>query len=119
MRNVGAIRFKAQLVAGDAPAMGPGKADLLRAIDATGSISAGARQMGMSYRRAWQMVQEMNGHFAERLVETAIGGSDNGARLTATGRLVLTAFTQLEDSLAKAVEGEAARALQSALKPSS
>jgi molybdate transport repressor ModE-like protein len=55
-------------------AMGPGKADLLDAIAQSGSISAAARALGMSYRRAWLLVETMNECFKAPLVETATGG---------------------------------------------
>ncbi|WP_246182689.1 winged helix-turn-helix domain-containing protein [Pandoraea pneumonica] len=68
---------------GETPVFGPGRLSLLRAIDATGSISAAARQMGMSYRRAWLLVEAMNHEFREPLVTRHIGGvSGGGAQLT-------------------------------------
>ena len=68
---------------GDTPVFGPGRLTLLRAIEATGSISAAARHMGMSYRRAWLLVEAMNHEFREPLVTRHIGGaSGGGARLT-------------------------------------
>src|SRR6476619_5239667 len=67
-------------------AMGPGKADLLRAIEQTGSISAAARALGMSYRRAWLLVDTMNQCFRAPLVEAEAGGKrGGGARLTRVG----------------------------------
>ena len=56
------------------PAMGPGKAALIEQIDATGSISAAARSMDMSYRRAWQLVEAINLSFKQPVVVTATGG---------------------------------------------
>jgi molybdate transport system regulatory protein len=68
---------------GETPVFGPGRVALLRAIDATGSISAAARRMGMSYRRAWLLVEAMNHEFREPLVTRHIGGvSGGGAALT-------------------------------------
>ena len=68
---------------GDTPVFGPGRLTLLRAIEATGSISAAARRMGMSYRRAWLLVEAMNHEFREPLVSRHIGGvSGGGAQLT-------------------------------------
>ncbi|EON10933.1 winged helix-turn-helix domain-containing protein [Pandoraea sp. SD6-2] len=68
---------------GDTPVFGPGRLTLLRAIEATGSISAAARRMGMSYRRAWLLVEAMNHEFREPLVTRHIGGvSGGGAQLT-------------------------------------
>ena len=87
------IEPRVRILAGSAIALGPGKADLLRAIDDTGSISAAARRMRMSYRRAWLLVQTMNDCFRSPLVEAEKGGpSGGGARLTATGRKVLVQY---------------------------
>ena len=118
MMTVGPLRLKAQVLWGDAPAMGPGKADLLESIDRHGSISAGARAMGMSYRRAWNMVDEMNRHFADPLVEAACGGTENGARLTANGREVLAAFRKPEARLFEAAPTDALALISARLKPS-
>ncbi len=77
--------------------MGPGKADLLDAIARTGSIAAAGREMGMSYRRAWALVETMNGMFNAPLVERSRGGaSGGGARITPTGQSVLDAYRELE-----------------------
>ena len=78
-------------------AMGPGKADLLRAIDETGSISAAARQMEMSYRRAWLLVDTMNQTFKEPVVVTLTGGkAGGGAAVTAFGKEVLQRYCEME-----------------------
>ncbi|MBM3346444.1 MAG: LysR family transcriptional regulator [Betaproteobacteria bacterium] len=77
--------------------MGPGKAKLLEHIAATGSISAAARAMEMSYRRAWQLVEAMNRDFTGPLVTTATGGRrGGGARVTPLGQEVLARFRALE-----------------------
>ena len=84
---------RVRILSGSAVALGPGKADLLRAIDETGSISAAARQMGMSYRRAWLLVRTMNECFRAPLVEAVKGGAEGGgARLTKMGREVLSHY---------------------------
>ncbi|WP_375393964.1 winged helix-turn-helix domain-containing protein [uncultured Sphingomonas sp.] len=115
--RAGALKLKAQLFCGDEPAMGPGKAALLEAIDAAGSISAGARSLGMSYRRAWLLVDEMNRCFADRLVDTVSGGgAGRGATLSVTGRAVLTAFRAIERRMMAAAEGEAYDALRGLLR---
>jgi molybdate transport system regulatory protein len=78
-------------------AMGPGKADLLRAIDETGSISAAARQMEMSYRRAWLLVDTMNQAFKSPVVVTLTGGkAGGGAAVTAFGKEVLQRYSAME-----------------------
>ena len=68
-----------RILLGSAIAMGPGKADLLQAIEAEGSITGAARRMGMSYRRAWLLVEVMNDSFRRPLVETARGQQRRGA----------------------------------------
>ena len=79
-----------RILAGAAPAMGPGKARLIEYIDSTGSISAAAREMGMSSRRAWQLVDAINASFSEPVVLTAIGGKrGGGAVVTDFGRRVV------------------------------
>lgn len=97
------LKLKAQLLVGDDIAIGPGKAALLEAIDAHGSISAAARALGMSYRRAWMLVDVMNRCWADPLVGAVAGGSHGGgAQLTDTGRTVLAAYRALEVTLAAA-----------------
>jgi len=103
--RIGLLKLKAQILCGTEAAMGPGKADLLEAIDRTGSISAAGRAMGMSYRKTWLLVDSMNRCWRDKLVDaTAGGGSSRGARLTAAGRDVLAAYRALEDHMAAAVE---------------
>ena len=99
----GPLKLKAQLLCGGSIAFGPGKADLLDAIDAHGSISAAGRALGMSYRRTWLLVDEMNRCWQDRLVATGRGGG-GGARLTDAGREVLAAYRALEAAIDAAVE---------------
>jgi molybdate transport system regulatory protein len=83
---------------GDCYAMGPGKADLLDAIHATGSISAAGRKLGMSYRRAWLLVDEMNRCFLTPVVEARLGGTGGGgARVTELGHEALRRYRELQD----------------------
>lgn len=87
--------------------MGPGRADLLMAIERTGSISAAAREMEMSYRRAWLLVDAMNRCFQEPLVETATGGQGGGgAQVTGFGRMVLQRYREMEAKAAACVAKE-------------
>jgi len=107
--RVGPLKLKAQILCGEEAAMGPGKADLLEAIDRTGSISAAGRAMGMSYRKTWLLVDAMNRCWREKLVEaTAGGGAARGARLTAAGRDVLAAYRALEARLASVIGDDVA-----------
>lgn len=98
-----------RILFGEAIALGPGKAELLEHIAETGSISAAAKRMGMSYRRAWLLVDTMNQCFRAPLVETATGGKGGGgARITGTGHEVLSRYRQMERIAAAAVADEMA-----------
>jgi len=92
------LKLKAQLIKDEEIAIGPGKAALLEAIAVEGSISAAARSMGLSYRRAWLMVDSMNRLFAEPLVETRPGGR-GGAVLSGPGRAVVSEYRALVETL--------------------
>ncbi len=88
-------------------AIGPGKAELLRLIEEMGSISAAAREMGMSYRRAWTLVETMNGAFREPVVEAAIGGrGGGGAQVTDFGREALNRYLAMEEKAVRSVTAE-------------
>lgn len=88
----------------DANAIGPGKANVLEAIAETGSISAAARQLNMSYRRAWRLVKALNSCFRDPLVKTNKGGQrGGGAQLTDTGREVLKLYREMEIHAAGAI----------------
>ena len=88
--------IKIRIPLGKLSAMGPGKADLLDAIERTGSISAAGRDLGMSYKRAWDLVDTMNRCFREPLVRTATGGSHGGgAAVTEFGHQVLKKYRAL------------------------
>ncbi|KQM19345.1 winged helix-turn-helix domain-containing protein [Novosphingobium sp. Leaf2] len=100
------LKIKIQIHCGDEIAMGPGKADLLEAIVHHGSISAAARAMGMSYRRAWLLVDTMNRCWSAPLVHTRPGRSpDGGAQLTAMGKQVLLHYRALQDDIDRASHG--------------
>lgn len=114
MSIVGPLKLYAKLICGDEGAIGPGKALLLEAIGRAGSISAAARELGMSYRRAWLLVDAMNRCWAAPLVE-AVGGS-NGSRLTALGREVLDGYRALERRVEAAAQAEGYPALVSRLR---
>jgi molybdate transport system regulatory protein len=110
--KIGPLKVKLQLLCGDGYAMGPGKADLLEAIGREQSISAAGRALGMSYRRTWLLVDEMNRCFEEKLVETLSGGGrERGARVTDAGRRVLDAYRALEAQTLVLGESEAYRSL--------
>lgn len=95
--KVGPLKLKLQISCGELYAIGPGKALVLEAIERHGSIRAAGKALGMSYRRTWLLVDEMNRCFTGRLVETLTGGGrERGARLTDMGREVLAAFRELD-----------------------
>jgi len=103
----GTLRPQIRIMFRKAIAMGPGKADLLQAIGETGSISAAARRMKMSYRRAWLLVDTMNQCFDGPLVETATGGNHGGgARITELGQEVLRRYRAMDAKASAAVSKE-------------
>lgn len=111
------LKLHARIYCGDEIAMGPGKADLLEAIDREGSISAAGRAMGMSYRRAWLLVDAMNRCWQAPLVETVAGGGrERGARVTETGRLVLAQFRGLQGLMGALGRSDEYRALETAVR---
>lgn len=96
MRHMLNNQIKIRISNGPATAMGPGKAELLALIDECGSISAAAKQMKMSYRRAWELVDEANKCFDQPLVASSVGGSHGGgAKLTEFGVQVLQNYHAL------------------------
>jgi molybdate transport system regulatory protein len=102
-----ALRPQLRISFKKAIAMGPGKADLLDAIGGTGSISGAARALGMSYRRAWLLVETMNECFKSPLVETATGGEHGGgAVVTDLGHDVVRRYRAMEKKAAASVARE-------------
>lgn len=92
---------------GEDIAVGPGKVDLLESIAQQGSISAAARELGMSYRRAWLLVDTMNRCFSRPLVEAETGGKQGGgAKLTATGKDVVRRYRRVELSASHAARND-------------
>ena len=103
-----APRFR--INAGRRFAFGPGKAELLEHIGATGSIREAAAAMEMSYMRAWSIVKSLDRAFAEPLVVKTRGGTTGGgAQLTETGREVLRLFREIEAATEKAIRAPVAR----------
>lgn len=100
------LKARVRLCLGEEIALGPGKADLLAAIASTGSISAAGRHLGMSYRRAWLLVDTMNRCFREPLVLSAAGGAHGGgAHLSPLGEEVLTRYRALAADVERVAEG--------------
>ena len=101
---------KLRVMFGSEIAIGPGKAELLAAIAETGSISASAKRLGMSYRRAWLLVDTMNRCFREPVVASATGGpGGGGAQVTAFGRQVLDRYRAMRACVDRALDPELVR----------
>jgi len=99
------LSIRIDLASGDR--IGPGKIALLEAIRSTGSISAAARSLGMSYRRAWLLVEEVNGALREPAVAAETGGRHGGgAALTAVGERVIDLYRAIEMHARSAAGGE-------------
>ena len=89
--------------------IGPGKIRLLEEIGRSGSISGAGRALKMSYRRAWELVEDLNRHIGTPVVTTAAGGSGGGgARLTAAGESLIGAYRAIEAASAAAAAGHIA-----------
>ena len=101
------VQFRLRITKGEAIAVGPGKIALLEAVAATGSITAAARQLGMSYRRAWLLLDTMNRCFDEPLTDAEAGGSrGGGTSLTPLGAEVVRRYRRIEAAAAKAGAAE-------------
>ena len=101
----------------DEAMLGPGKAELLARIAETGSIAAAGRQMGMSYKRAWMLVEEMNAAFRDPLVTSTRGGpGGGGAHLTQSGARVLGLYRSIVET-AQAAAAANISALEAMLRP--
>jgi molybdate transport system regulatory protein len=95
------IRLRIDLSPDSAP--GPGKIALLEHIEATGSLSQAARELGMSYRRAWLLLDDVNRMFTDPATTASVGGSGGGgAQLTDLGRAIVKAYREIEDAAEKA-----------------
>jgi molybdate transport system regulatory protein len=100
-QSAGMVRVRISIVFESGARIGPGKAKLLESIRDTGSISAAARDMGMSYKRAWMLLDSINQAFTEPVVTAAPGGAGGGgASLTAFGAEVLERYRRIHDRAA-------------------
>ena len=99
--------IKLRLVLGPDIAFGPGKAEILKGIKETGSITAAGRRQGMSYKRAWKLVETLNNDFIKPLVKTSKGGQHGGgASLTPTGEKVLESYLGMVEKTEKAIQAD-------------
>jgi molybdate transport system regulatory protein len=100
-------RFRMRVTAGEAIAIGPGKVALLEAILEAGSITAGAKRLDMSYRRAWLLVDELNRSLRQPALDSAKGGSHGGgSALTATGLQLIELYRRIETTAAQACKDD-------------
>ena len=103
-------RLRLRVVLGAGHRLGPGKIDLLEAIASTGSITAAGKRLGMSYRRAWLLIDEANRMFETPLVVASAGGpGGGGVRLTELGEDLVAAFRRLEERSRSAMIEELGR----------
>lgn len=117
MADTTSLKLKIQIIRGDEIAMGPGKADLLDAIERTGSISAAGRTLGMSYRRCWMLVEVMNRCWSASLVEASVGGTKGGgAKITDMGRDVLGHYRALQNHISSVGQDADWQALNALLR---
>lgn len=102
-------RLRLRIMFGPSAMLGPGKAELLDHIRQTGSITAAGAAMGMSYKRAWGLVETLNATFREPVVVTVRGGAKGGgAQLTETGLTVLDNYRRIEARLLQETQAEIA-----------
>ncbi|WP_424135675.1 winged helix-turn-helix domain-containing protein [Roseomonas chloroacetimidivorans] len=102
-------RLSIRLDLGDGVRIGPGKVRLLEEIGRAGSISAAGRALGMSYRRAWELVEALNRGLGAPVAETAAGGAGGGgARLTGLGEAVVRTYRAIEAESNAAAAGRLA-----------
>ncbi len=100
-----AATIRIRIGVGENIAIGQGKADLLEAIGRTGSISAAARDLQMSYRKAWLLVDEMNQCFCSPVVLAVKGGTGGGgAQVTVLGEEALARFRKIQAMASQAIE---------------
>lgn len=96
--------IRIRILCGEDTALGKGKADLLEAILESGSISAAGRKLGISYRKAWLMVDEMNRCFSSRVVEKTKGGAQGGGALvTEIGKIALEQYRIIQQKAGSAI----------------
>jgi molybdate transport system regulatory protein len=108
--------FRLRVYCGDIPAIGPGKVALLEAIVANGSIRAAAKELEMSYNRAWLLIHEMNDCFKSPVVESVVGGAKGGgAQVTAIGLQLIDEYRSIE-RLANSVSQSKIQKLMQLLK---
>lgn len=103
-------KFRMRIMVGDVIAVGPGKIALLEAIVETGSITAAAKALEMSYRRAWMLLDELNRALKKPAVDSAKGGQHGGgSEITDVGRQVIALYRHIEATAAAACKADMTR----------
>ncbi|MEP7301398.1 MAG: LysR family transcriptional regulator [Caldimonas sp.] len=106
-------RFRLRVTCGDEIAIGPGKILLLEAIGETGSLTAAARRIEMSYRRAWLLIDQLNRALARPAVASATGGEHGGgSELTEVGRQLIALYRGIEATAARACAGDIRKVIE-------
>ena len=101
------IEIKLKVQVGTKSQFGPGKVFLMEAIQETGSISAAAKKIGMSYRKAWKLVNNLNLISKNKMVYTSIGGKGHGGtKLTSTGKAFIELYRRMEKKILVTVKNE-------------
>jgi molybdate transport system regulatory protein len=104
------FRFRPRITDGDRIAVGPGKIALLEAIGKTGSITAAAKSLDMSYRRAWLLLDELNASLRLPAVNSAKGGQHGGgSALTDRGRELIALYRRIERTAESATRADIRR----------
>jgi molybdate transport system regulatory protein len=96
------LKVRLRIDFGDASAVGPGKIALLERMRDTGSLSQAARELKMSYRRAWQLLESLNTSFRDPVIVTSVGGKGGGgSAITELGIALIAAYRAFEQEVAK------------------
>jgi molybdate transport system regulatory protein len=112
-RRAASARFRLRVISGETISVGPGKISLLEAIRQTHSITSAAKSIGMSYRRAWMLIDELNASLKKPAVRSAKGGErGGGSELTDVGEALVDLYRRIEERAAKACATEIATLLK-------
>ncbi|RUS65507.1 Molybdenum-pterin-binding protein MopA [Saezia sanguinis] len=106
------VRWRMRVLYGDLIAIGPGKVSLLEAVRDYGSITAAAKSLGMSYRRAWLLLNDINSALASPAIVSSHGGASGGtSQLTEVGEQVIALYRQIEQQASAANQKELSQLL--------
>ncbi len=107
MNDKPTLKLRMRVTQSDLIAVGPGKIALLEALEETRSISAAAKALGMSYRRAWMLIDELNRSLKSPAVSSAIGGkSGGGSEVTEVGRQLVALYRGIEEQAVQACQSD-------------